>query len=160
MPTGAFLRKGVTKFYFCPTIAAIAAPTVAELTAGTRLTNIADMAGFSFTNQPIDTPDMDSTFTSKIPGEDQSEDSSFTFYEPKTGTDTNMTVLAKGTAGFIVIFYRGTAGASPAAADKCEVWPVTSSGPARLYTMSAEAAKWQTMLPASSPPSTNATVAA
>lgn len=163
MPTAAFFRRGTTVVYFCPTIASKAAPAVAELTAGTDLTetdDMADMAGFSFTNSPIQTPTMSSTFNSSIPGEDQTEDSTLTFYEPKTGTDTNIAVLAKGTAGFIVIFYRGIAGASPAAADKCEVWPVVSSGPSRQYGMDATAAKWMTTLTPSSPPNTNATVAA
>jgi hypothetical protein len=163
MPTAAFFRRGITQVVFCPTIGIKATPTMAELTAGTNLTatgNVADMAGFSFTNSPIDTPDMSSVFNSKIPGEDQTEDSTMTFYEPKTGTDASIVTLAKGTAGFIVIFYRGFVGASHAVADKCEVWPVVSTGPARQYGMDATAAKWMTTLTPSSPPSTNAAVIA
>lgn len=163
MPTGAYYRKGITKVYFSPTIATKATPTVAEMTASTSLSaggNLADMAGFSFKNTPIPTPDMDSTFTSTIPGDDTSDDSSLTFYEPKTGTDTNYATLAKGTAGYIVIFYRGIAGASPAVAEKCEVWPIVSAGPARQYGSDAVAAKWMCTLTPSAPPSTTAAVIA
>jgi hypothetical protein len=133
------------------------------MTAGTNLTSggaIADLSGFSFTNSPITTPSLDTVFDSSIPGVDAAEDSVVTFYEPKTGTDANYALLAKGTAGFVVIFYRGLAGATPAAADKCEVWPVTSSGPRRLYGMDATAAKWSVTLSPSAPPSTNAAVIA
>ena len=160
MAANAFFRRGTTKVWFCPTVAAPAAPTVAELTAGTRLANIADMTGFSFTNQPIGIPDMDSVFTPSIPGEDTTEDSTFTFYEPKTGTDATFATLAKGVVGFVVIFYRGIAGATPVAAEKCEVWPVVSSGPRRLYGMDAAAARWSVTLTPSDPPNTGAAVAA
>jgi hypothetical protein len=157
MPTAAFYRRGVTRFFFCPTITK-AAPTVAQVTAGTELVDLADVAGFTFTNQPITTPTMDSTFDSSIPGPDTSDESSVTWYEPKTGTDTNVATLAKGTAGYIVIFYRGTAGASPAIGDKCEVWPIVSAGPNRQYTMGAEAAKMMATLTPSATPNINATL--
>ena len=163
MPINAFFRRGTTKVYWAPTIAIKATPTVAEITAGTDLGaggQIADMTGFSFTNSPITTPSLDTVFDASIPGVDAAEDSTLTFYEPKTGTDANMALLAKGTAGYVVIFYRGTAGSTPAAADKCEVWPVVSSGPRRVYGMDASAARWSVTLTPSAPPATNAAVIA
>jgi hypothetical protein len=157
MPANAFFRRGTTKVWFAPTVAG-ASPTAAEVNAGTRLVNIADMSGFSFANNPITTPDLDTVFDSQIPGVDAAEDSVITFYEPKTGTDALFTTLAKGVSGFIVIFYRGIAGASPAAADKCELWPVVSSGPRRMYGMDASAARWSVTLSPSAPPNVNATL--
>lgn len=160
MPTTRFMRKGVTKVYFVPTIASKAAPTVAEITAGENLTpQIAEMTGFTFTNNPISTPDMDNAYVSQVPGEDTSEASSMTFYELKGGTDDIHDALLKGTVGYIVIFYGGIAGASPAASDKAEVWPVVVSSNARRYTAGNEAAQYGVGFAVTSPP-TAATVAA
>ena len=66
-----FMRKGTTKVYFLPTLAAgTGIPTAAEVTAGTALTaQIAEISGFTFANSPIDTPDMSTAFVGKIPGE-------------------------------------------------------------------------------------------
>ena len=138
-----FMRKGTTKIWFAPTVTNPAAPTVAQITAGTRLdTALSEISGFTFSNSPIDTPDMSSTFVAKIQGEDTVEDSSMTFYEDTTSNPI-MTALSKGANGYVVIFYAGLAGAAPAAGDKCEVWPVTVSSNARQYTANNEAAKFQ-----------------
>ncbi|MFW3477344.1 hypothetical protein [Streptomyces microflavus] len=53
---------------------------------------------------------MDSTFVSKIPGDDSAADSSLTFYEDDV-TDDIETDLAKGTTGFILIARKGKAAA-------------------------------------------------
>lgn len=154
-----FMRKGTTKFYFVPTIAALAAPTVAEVTAGTHLSpQMAEVNGFTFSNSPIQTPDMNSRFVSQIPGEDSTDESSIVFYEDKS-TNPIRTALAKDTNGFIVIFSGGLAGATPAASDKCEVWPVTVSSNARRYTADNSAAQYEVKFATTSPPEQNATVA-
>lgn len=138
-----FMRKGKTKLYFVPTIVSLAAPTAAEVNGGTRLdTSLAEINGFSFANNPIDVPDMSTTLVAKINGEDQVADSSMVFYEDDTST-TISTALAKAAIGNIVILYKGTAGASPAAADKADVWPVVVGSNARLYSTGNEAAKFQ-----------------
>lgn len=155
-----FMRKGTTKVYFVPTIASPAAPTVAEITAGTRLdTELAAVNGFEFANSPIQTPDMATTFTSQINGEDTAADSNMEFYQQKTGTDTVKAALAKGTAGYVVLFDRGTAGSTPAVADKCEVWPVTVASNANMYTTDNEAAKFRVNYSVTSPPTLSATLA-
>src|SRR5438309_11085141 len=130
MPNIRFFRRGVSKVYFCPTVAALAAPTAAEVNAGVNLTtDLADLAGFTYANQPIATPDWSDNFDSKIPGVDQPTDGVLHFYE-RTTTNANRTTLAKGVAGFVVIFFAGIAGANPAAGDKAEVWPIPSTGQA------------------------------
>jgi hypothetical protein len=148
-----FMRKGTSKVYWVPTIANLTAPTVAEITAGTVLTlQIAEITGFTFTNNPIDTPDMGSSFVSKIPGEDTVDTSSFRFYEDKTSNPIR-TVLAKGAIGYIVFFPAGTVGANPAVADKAEVWPVTVASNARAYSAGNEAASYNVVLSNTAPPS-------
>jgi hypothetical protein len=138
-----FMRKGLTRFYWVPSIASASlVPTAAEVNAGTRLdTQLAEINGFSFANQPIDTPDMSTTFTAKVAGEDQSEDSSLMFYEDVSSNPIR-TALAKGNNGFVVIFFAGIAGATPAAADKADVWPAQIGSNTRAYTADNEAAKY------------------
>jgi hypothetical protein len=140
-----FMRKGRTRFYYAPTIASAAlAPTAAEITAGLRLdTELAEVNGFTFANSPIQVPDMASAFVSSIPGEDSVEDSNLIFYELDTATNPISVSQAKGINGYICIFYKGVAGAAPAAADKCDVWPIQIASNARQYTADNEAAKYQ-----------------
>jgi hypothetical protein len=139
-----FMRKGKTRFYFVLTIASpTLIPTAAEVNGGTRLdTQLAEINGFTFSNNPIAAPDMSSTFVASVSGEDTTEDSNLIFYEDDT-TNAISTAQAKGTNGYVVILYKGIAGASPAAGDKCDVWPVQVASNARQYTADNEAAKYQ-----------------
>lgn len=148
-----FMRKGTTRFYWVPTIVApLTSPSVAEISAGTRLDpEISDISGFEYTNSPIDTPDMASAFVSKIPGEDTVADSSINFYELDDANPIR-TVLTKGAAGFVVIFPTGTVGATPATADKCEVWPAIVASSSRQYSAGNEAAKYGVVFTLTDPP--------
>lgn len=141
---GRFMRKGTTKFWFVPAIASgTLAPTVAEVNAGVNITtDVATVGGFSFANSPIKTPDMDTTFTKEIGGEDVAEDSSMDMYERDNST-TIHDALQKGDTGYMVIFYKGYAGASPAAADKVDVWPCSVTSNSRLYTADNQAAMYR-----------------
>lgn len=124
MTTGPFFRRGVTKFVACPVVANLAAPTRAEITAGTVLTGVSAISGFQITNTPIDTPDLDSVYTSNVPGEDKAGTSSLTFKDKHNAESAAIRdVLAKG-AGLTIIYmpYGDIAG------DRCESWPVTSTG--------------------------------
>jgi hypothetical protein len=133
-----FNRKGTTKIAFLPTIAATnLIPTTAEITAGTDYTDqINAIDGWSLENQPIETPDMASTFVSKIGGDDSAADSSLTFYEDSTADDIEAD-LAKGTVGFIVIFSKGKTAGSKG----MDVFPVTVVSNSKAYTTDNEAAK-------------------
>jgi hypothetical protein len=120
---GRFFRRGVSKIVFVPTIADTDAPTRIELTAGTKLSpQIGDIGGLQFTNSPIATPDLESTFTTTIPGEDTSDNPSLTFYDDDAAAVIR-TALAKGTKGHLVLLPYGDV-----AAKRAEVWPVESTG--------------------------------
>lgn len=138
-----FFRRGTSKIYWVPTIASAGhVPTAAEVTAGTDLSpKVNAIDGFTFENAPIETENLSESFTPTIPGPDTVAKSKLTFNEDKS-TNTIRTTLAKGTAGYIVIFFAGIAGSSPAAADKCDVWPVIVTGHPRLYDMGAVQAKY------------------
>lgn len=153
MPVARFMRKGITKIYLVPTITNTAAPTTAQITAGTNLTpQVAEVSGFTFTNNPISTPDMDTAYVSQIAGEDSGEASSITFYELRGGTDTINAALTKGLNAYICIYYAGIAGATPAASDKLEVWPISVSSNARIYSAGNEAAQYRVAFAITGPP--------
>lgn len=124
MSTGPFFRRGVTKFVACPSVADLSAPTRAEITAGTVLTGVTAISGFQITNSPIDTPDLDSPFTSNVPGEDKAGTSSLTFKDKHNAESQGIRdVLAKGTNQTIVYMPYGDI-----PGDRCECWPTTSTG--------------------------------
>lgn len=133
-----FNRKGITKIKFLPNIAASSMiPTRTEISAGTDLTpGIHSIEGWSLENQPIETPDMESTFVSKIDGDDSAADSSLGFYEDSELDDIE-TDLAKGTVGFMCIFSKGdTPGAKG-----LDVFPVKVASNSKQYAAENEAAK-------------------
>ncbi len=152
---GRFNRKGTTKIYLLPTIASTSLlPTTAEITAGQDLTDgINAIDGWSLENQPIETPDMSSTFVSKIGGDDSAADSSLTFYEDNTLDDIE-TDLAKGTTGYIVIFSKGKA----PSAKGMDVFPVTVVSNSKAYTTDNEAAKITVQFTITKRPAFNQTV--
>lgn len=154
------MRRGLSKFYFVPTIADPSAPTVAEISAGTEIgQEVAEISGFSFSSNPIDTPDFESRFVKKAPGEDTAEDSSMTLYDDPDTVDIRDT-LAKDEEGYIVIFALGIAGASPAAGDDAEVWPVQVASNTREYTAGNEVARYMVQFTITDVPEQNAVVAA
>ncbi|MBE4761746.1 hypothetical protein [Streptomyces caniscabiei] len=152
-----FNRKTLTRIMFLPTVASTALlPTRAEITGGTDLTdNISAIDGWSLENQPIETPDMGSTFVSKIDGDDSAADSSLTFYEDSTADDIE-TDLAKGTSGFIAIFSKGDI----AAAKGLDVFPVKVASNSKAYTADNEAAKITVQFVITDRPAFNQTVPA
>lgn len=125
-----FFRRGKEKWVFAPAVANPAAPTRAEINAGTVLTQpgdtaaagVAAVAGFTLSNAPITVPDAASTFDKSIPGVDSTDASSITIYDDDASS-TKRTALAKGTAGFIIRMPYGDV-----AGKRCEVWQVRTTG--------------------------------
>ncbi|MFD7922546.1 hypothetical protein ACFV3R_25380 [Streptomyces sp. NPDC059740] len=150
-----FNRKGTTKIKFLETIAdANLLPTSAEIAAGTDYTEqINAIDGWSIENQPIETPDMASTFVSKIDGDDSAADSSLTFYEDDS-LSTIESDLAKGTSGFICIFSKGDA----PAAKGLDVFPVKVASCSKSYSTDNEAAKVTVQFVITDRPALNQTV--
>lgn len=133
-----FFRRGVSKVYFATTLAAPGTgPTAAELTGGTALTNdVAEMSGFQLQNSPIATPDLQSTFTKTIVGEDTTDTSTITFYDQDNST-TIRSALAKGVAGYIILLpYGSTVG------KRAEVWAVRSTGVNDEWTVGNDPARF------------------
>jgi hypothetical protein len=126
---GKFVFERNFKAHFVPAIAAIAAPTVAEIAAGTEITPWLPVDGWqpSRTNNKSSTAMMDNAYVSQRMGTFQ-DDLELTF----TRDDASSTVwdlFDHGTAGFVVVApFKDEDGDT--AADRVEVWPVESSKPA------------------------------
>lgn len=152
-----FSRQGVTKIFFADTVAAATyIPTRVEITGATNLTKqISAIEGFALENQEIETPDLESTFTSKIPGNDQAADSSLTFYEDDT-TSTLEEALAKGTTGFVIILRKGDVPASKS----MDVYPVRVASKSAAITVDNESAKFTVRFSITDTPALDAAVPA
>lgn len=127
--TTRYFARGVTKCYFLTTVADLTTgPTRAELDAGQDLsTEIAAIDGWLTEGEDIDTPDLATEFTGKIPGPTSVDDSSITFYADEMGDDVR-SLLTRGTSGFIVFLDGGDVEGGP-----MDVFPVRvrSQGKAR-----------------------------
>lgn len=132
-----YIRRGKSALKFAPAVATLTAPTRAEITAGTVLTaSLAEIGGFTFANETVPTPDLSTTFDTKIPGVDTAEDPSLTFYDDDASS-TIRTALAKGTTGFILRFPHGDV-----ATKRVEVWPVTVTMVSDEYTVGNDPARF------------------
>src|SRR5579884_158619 len=103
--TSRYIPQGTRHYYWVPTITSYTSPTRAELDAGTDLTpEIAEVQGFAATSASVDTPDLGSRFTSKIPGLITADNSNITFYLSSTSNDVR-TLLTRDTSGYVVVLW-------------------------------------------------------
>jgi hypothetical protein len=94
------IPQGRTSYLFVPTVGNLAAPTVAELTAGTDYKNqIASVTGFAPQGSTIDQPNAGSRQIPNIPGPFSLGDGTVVFNLSKTGTADARTVFNDGTDG-------------------------------------------------------------
>lgn len=79
-----FLRRGISKILWSKDLNDPKYPSRREINSAFGLTDaVSDIEGWALENDPIETPDMGSTFNSSIPGNDKAESSSLTFYEDR-----------------------------------------------------------------------------
>lgn len=107
------------------TVVTLAAPTAVQVNTGTEITALLRRDGLSRpqTGNVMDTSDLGSRTNSTDLGTVGGDKGSLKAYRDSvSGSDTAWPLLKQGLRGFLVVFPFGTAGASPAAADKCEVY--------------------------------------
>jgi hypothetical protein len=121
---------GQTRVAFVPTIANIAAPTTAELNAGTLLQSTlipAGLEGFENSTADVDNTSLASTFDTKLPGR-QSFSGTGLVLKKQDGTDTVFNLLSvPNTSGYIVIRDGVTESTAWAATNKVEVYPIRTA---------------------------------
>lgn len=115
-----YTSRGSTKYYWLPTVADPSAPTRDELDDGTDLSRqIADASGWSVSSTMIDTPDLESRYTSTIPGVINAEESTLVMYMDREGVDARA-LMPRDESGYIGIMDGGDI-----AANKFDLYPVT-----------------------------------
>lgn len=145
----------ITVVYYIPAIAAAdLTPTRAEMDAGTNLTpQIADLSGWVVTSEEIETPDMGTRFTSKIPGRRSAEDSNLTLYSDINGNDVR-TLLPRDTEGYMMWCDGGDV-----AGNAADVFPIRVRSVPKQRSMT-DAARIQVQCSITSEPAEDVTVPA
>ena len=115
------MTKGrVVELFLAAAPANLAAPTQAELSAGTVLTpSVRSFDGWDLSVADLDVADHASAFNKTGAGESSAPTSTITFYADDAGTPAILTALAVDTAGYIVILRNGQAASEPS-----KIWPV------------------------------------
>jgi len=158
-----YFRRGKSKALFVPTIASQAAPTTAELTAGTDLSKaVTAIENFDTSTAKISQAVLAYVQNLQENGEQTFGDASMTLLEDDgaAGGDSAFyaaayTALAENATGYIVL-----APGAITAGKKVEVWPVTIGANNRQWTLDNEMAKYQVAFAVTTPPTKNAIVAA
>lgn len=134
-----FLRRGISKILWVPDLNDPKYPSRREINNAFVLTDaVSDIEGWALENDPIETPDMGSTFNSSIPGNDKAENSSLTFYEDRF-SDAIEQQLPKGAKGYVVLLRKGDLPGSRSV----DVFPVQVATRAASYSTGNEAAKFK-----------------
>jgi len=102
----------------------LAAPTVAEITAATKLTGFIISITAQSMGNTVPTPNIDSLFETSVPGTSQASFTSDMYRDDEA--DTAWDTLPRGTTGYFFISRFGGKGTdhAPTAGDNVEVWPV------------------------------------
>ncbi len=153
---------GNTKVHFVPTISNTAAPTVAEIAAGTELTPQLTPAGLDTPDegQEADSSDLSSARDKSVPstigGQPQGE-----FYRDDSA-DNAWNALPRLTTGYLVIARFGGTDTDNAiqATDTVEVWTVRVSNRNNVRIARGEVLRFQVNFALSADPVLGATVAA
>lgn len=136
-----YYRRGKTRVWWVPTISNIAAPTAAEIAAGTELTSaVADVSGFATKQDFVGVPDLSSEVTSQVPGEVTFEDSSLMLYFDSAANPLRTTLTPGNTGNMVFIDYKPTG--SVVATDKVDVYPGQIGSTPKERDMGSTAAQW------------------
>ncbi|MGW4596645.1 phage tail tube protein [Streptomyces sp. NPDC004457] len=134
-----FLRRGISKILWAKDLADPKYPSRHEINSAFGLTDaVSDIEGWALQNDPIETPDMGSTFNSSIPGNDKADNSSLTFYEDRF-SDAIEQQLPKGAKGYVILLRKGDLPGSRSV----DVFPVQVATRAATYSTGNEAAKFK-----------------
>lgn len=150
-----YFPTGTTKYIYCPTVGNKNAVARSEINAGTDLSGeIAEVDGWQVASELIEVPDINSRFTSKIPGRTSADDSSIKFYADPSGSDARG-LFPRDATGFIL---RMDGGDVPGR--KMDVFPIRVSSVPKDMGTGDDAATLQVMFAITSEPAENVTIPA
>lgn len=119
-----YITPGLSKVFWVTTLASTSSPSAAEVNAGTELT--AALRGMPDAPRSGNVAD-DSDLSSRV---DTQQRGTITLgaitlqMKRSTATETEYSALDEGDSGYLVVFRKGTAGASPASGDIADVFTV------------------------------------
>lgn len=150
-------HEGNTKVHFLPDAVSLAAPTVANITAGTNLTRFVTKDGVATPNNQnmIDSANIDEVFDSQEVGSYGGSPLALTMFRDDTD-DEAWELIEYGTRGFVLICRRGV----PILASNVEMYAVAMHAPVPLDTATNEMQKFKAMFAVTQAPNLNAVVAA
>jgi hypothetical protein len=151
--------EGRTNVYWATSIANIAAPTVAEITAATDVTDYVakDGVAVNTTTNNVDSATIAETFDAQIVGSWGGEVELTMFRDDSADTAWNLCVY--GTNGYVIIDRFNDSGTLPAAAEKVEVWPAEMHQPVPQNSASNTQQRFVEKFAITSEPNLKATVA-
>lgn len=153
---------GMTRVYYVPTIANNAAPTVAELNAGTNLTSTltaAGLEGFEASPGEVDNTALSSTFDTRLPGVSSFSGTRLILKKQAAG-DTVFTLLtAFNTAGYIVIRRNLAQATAWATSQAVQVYPINTGQYDYLAPERNTTSRYWVATPISAAPTYNAVTA-
>jgi hypothetical protein len=153
------IYEGRTNVYWLTACANIAAPTVAEITAGTNLSTLVptDGVAVNVTTNNVDNGDISSQFDKEATGS-WGSGLEITFFRDDTA-DTAWNLCVLGTNGFVVIDRFRTSGTLPSVSNKVEVFPVQMHQPAPQNSAANQMQRFVEKFAVTSTPNLKATVA-
>lgn len=155
------LADGRTRVYWVPSIASQAAPTVAELNAGTALQDLMTpdgLEGFEASTAKVDNSSLGSTFDTGVPGR-ASYDGTLLRLKKQTGTDTVYNFFVRDVVGFVVIRRSLDKNTAWASTQKVEVYPAQTGETRLLKPEGNSVEKYEVPTMVTATPSLRATVA-
>jgi hypothetical protein len=120
----AVAHDAIVQFHWVPTIANIAAPTVAEITAGDLITGITNYTMPS-SEAEVDTSDIDGLYDTSVVGTSKAGPIELTMKRDDTDESAGWDLFTFRDTGYLVYLPFGGSGALgvPAATDKAMVYP-------------------------------------
>lgn len=151
---------GRVKVYLLTAIAVQAAPTTAELNAGTQIDGLLTpdgLQGFEPDTADVDNSALNSTFTTTTSGRAAFSNTALRL-KKQSGTDTLYNAWPRDTAGFVVIRRDGTlASVAWGAGQKVEVYPIITGETKNLAPAANEVQKYELPVKITATPTIRAT---
>lgn len=156
------ISDGMTRVTWCPAVANVHAPTLAELTAGTDLETFITPDGLGITPETamVDTSSLASTFDTGVVGRRSYKNELKCKRSLNTADDIAFNLLVYGTVGFLVVRRNRPRTDAWTAGDQVETYPSQCGEPALAPPAPNEVQKFTSMIAVTSEPDTRAVVAA